>query len=363
MFDMPLVAERLGWILFELCCAMDGPEVKRTDAEDLLVKKCFELLWRLRFHRGSKIFANCCELVTRKCVLTAAISYIYDPRAQERRDVRHPLDGPVRDARPSGLDCCLRALEGMSIYDATLNNAKGASRLSRAADAARALKATGDLRARRSPTPGASTPSRPPRRARACSAASARAAGGVAEKLLGPGYAVVEEGLNGRTTVHPDPLMGDYDANGRATLAAILHSHKPFDVVVLMLGTNDLKTHLALTPEQIAKGASTLVGDVFKMGVTRSAERPKVLLVAPPKVWDKPEWGFAGARSRSDACRACYAAEAEAHGCAFLDANDVFAIPDPAKEGGDGIHLSPANAKAPGAAVAAKIESMMAYKF
>ncbi|KAH8066862.1 GDSL-like Lipase/Acylhydrolase [Aureococcus anophagefferens] len=148
----------------------------------------------------------------------------------------------------------------------------------------------------------------------------------VAQKLLGPGYAVVEEGLNGRTTVHPDPLMGDYDANGRATLAAILHSHKPFDVVVLMLGTNDLKTHLALTPEQIAKGASTLVGDVFKMGVTRSAERPK----------------------------------AEAHGCAFLDANDVFAIPDPAKEGGDGIHLSPANAKALGAAVAAKVESMMA---
>ena len=119
----------------------------------------------------------------------------------------------------------------------------------------------------------------------------------VAEKILGPGYAVVEEGLNGRTTVHPDPLMGDYDANGRATLAAILHSHKPFDVVVLMLGTNDLKTHLALTPEQIAKGASTLVGDVFKMGVTRSAERPKVLLVAPPRVWDKPEWGFAGARA------------------------------------------------------------------
>ena len=146
MFDMPLVAERLGWILFELCCAMDGPEVKRTDAEDLLVKKCFELLWRLRFHRGSKIFANCCELVTRKCVLTAAISYIYDPRAQELRDVRHARDGPTRDARPSGLDCCLRALEGMSIYDATLNNAKGASRLSRAADAARALKATGDLR-------------------------------------------------------------------------------------------------------------------------------------------------------------------------------------------------------------------------
>ena len=111
---------------------------------------------------------------------------------------------------------------------------------------------------------------------------------------------------------------------------------------------------------EFLKGASTLVGDVFKMGVTRSAERPKVLLVAPPKVWDKPEWGFAGARSRSDACRACYAAEAEAHGCAFFDANDVFAIPDPAKEGGDGIHLSPANATALGAAVAAKIDAMVA---
>ncbi|KAK7248767.1 hypothetical protein SO694_00041038 [Aureococcus anophagefferens] len=133
MFDMPLVAERLGWILFELCCAMDGPEVKRTGAEDLLVKKCFELLWRLRFHRGSKVFANCCELVTRKCVLTAAISYIYDPRAQELRDARPQRRSgqrrrAARSARPppSGLDCCLGP-EGMSIYDATLNNAKGAS--------------------------------------------------------------------------------------------------------------------------------------------------------------------------------------------------------------------------------------------
>ena len=156
-------------------------------------------------------------------------------------------------------------------------------------------------------------------------------------------------------TVTPVPFRLISNVRAPRDIGTFLH----FDSIAV-IGTNDLKTHLALTPEQIAKGASTLVGDVFKMGVTRSAERPKVLLVAPPKVWDKPEWGFAGARARSDACRACYAAEAEAHGCAFLDANEIFAIPDPAKEGGDGIHLSPANAKALGAAVAAKVESMMA---
>ena len=180
----------------------------------------------------------------------------------------------------------------------------------------------------------------------------------VAAAALGPRYAVVEEGLNGRTTVHPDPLMTDYDANGRATMPAILHSHKPVDLVVIMLGTNDLKTHLGLNAAQIAKGASTLVGDVFKMGISRTADRPRVLLIAPPAVWDKADWAFGGARAKSMACAALYKAEAEAHGCDFLDANDVFKIPDPKKHGGDGIHLSPANSAAMAAAVAAKIRAI-----
>ena len=55
---------------------------------------------------------------------------------------RHPRDGPVTDVRPSGLDCCLRAMEGLALHDAKRDDALGKSRLSRNADAARALRAT-----------------------------------------------------------------------------------------------------------------------------------------------------------------------------------------------------------------------------
>ena len=140
--ELDLVCKRLGWQAFALCCAMEGPEVKRTDAEDLLVKKLFELLWRLKSHRGTKAFEACCDLTGRMDPLTAAISYVYDPRAQELRDKRHPRDGPVTDVRPSGLDCCLRAMEGLALHDAKRDDALGKSRLSRNADAARALRAT-----------------------------------------------------------------------------------------------------------------------------------------------------------------------------------------------------------------------------
>jgi hypothetical protein len=54
---------------------------------------------------------------------------------------------------------------------------------------------------------------------------------------LGAGYRVVEDGLNGRTTVRDDPL--EPCLNGRALLAPALLSHQPLDLVPLMLGTTE----------------------------------------------------------------------------------------------------------------------------
>src|SRR6187401_3541591 len=62
---------------------------------------------------------------------------------------------------------------------------------------------------------------------------------GVLARELGAGYRVIEEGLSGRTTVHEDPIMGN--RNGSLHLPSCLESHSPIDVVMLMLGTNDLK--------------------------------------------------------------------------------------------------------------------------
>ena len=62
---------------------------------------------------------------------------------------------------------------------------------------------------------------------------------GVLARELGQEFHVIEEGQNGRTTVHEDPIV--QHRNGRTYLPPCLESHKPIDLVVLMLGTNDLK--------------------------------------------------------------------------------------------------------------------------
>ncbi len=62
---------------------------------------------------------------------------------------------------------------------------------------------------------------------------------GVLRLALGDEWLVIEEGLGGRTTVNDDPVEGA-ERNGRMYLLPCLGSHKPLDVVDIMLGTNDL---------------------------------------------------------------------------------------------------------------------------
>lgn len=70
-----------------------------------------------------------------------------------------------------------------------------------------------------------------------------------------PGTKVIAEGLNGRTAVFNDPLMNQHcDTNGRNVLLPILHSHKPLDLVILFLGTNELRHRLNLSGMDIASG-------------------------------------------------------------------------------------------------------------
>ena len=84
---------------------------------------------------------------------------------------------------------------------------------------------------------------------------------------------VLEEGLNGRTTVFDGHLCNwlapDVDpsvCNGRKSLMPVLHSAKPVDVVVIALGVNELKWRFSATPADIANGAGLLVDDVRLSG-------------------------------------------------------------------------------------------------
>ena len=59
------------------------------------------------------------------------------------------------------------------------------------------------------------------------------------QTALGSQYLVTEEGLSGRTTVFVDPIHESMDALSVAY--ALLKSHEVIDLLIIMLGTNDVK--------------------------------------------------------------------------------------------------------------------------
>ena len=101
-----------------------------------------------------------------------------------------------------------------------------------------------------------------------------RWSGRIGQRLWEDGCRIVEEGLCGRTTVFDDPLRDG--RRGTELLSVILETHKPVDVVVLMLGTNDCKAAYETTPEKIGVGIERLLDQIW-----REREDLPVLLISP----------------------------------------------------------------------------------
>ena len=131
---------------------------------------------------------------------------------------------------------------------------------------------------------------------------------GVMQGALGPRFKVIEEGLNGRTTVLDDPI--EPHRNGLTYLTPCLLSHAPLDLIIISLGCNDLKHRFWLTAGDIALGAERLVLTAKSLG---GAPPPVVELTAFADM-------FEGAREKSRDLGARYAAVAKLHGVGFIDA-------------------------------------------
>jgi lysophospholipase L1-like esterase len=107
---------------------------------------------------------------------------------------------------------------------------------------------------------------------------------GTLQRVLGPDYEVVEEGLNGRTTDLDEP--GRPGLNGRTYFVPCLLSHRPLDVVVVMLGGNDLKPGYDRSPEEIAEALGGYVDAVAAYATDRHGGVPATVLVGPTHVAD-----------------------------------------------------------------------------
>ncbi len=177
---------------------------------------------------------------------------------------------------------------------------------------------------------------------------------GVLRNELGPDYLVIEEGLNGRTTVWDDPIEGEWK-NGKKYLVPCLESHAPLDLVVLMLGTNDLKLRFSVSPFDICGGVEVLIKIIQASQAGPDLLAPAILLMAPPPVARLSNYAemLEGAVPKSQRLGEHYRELAEAYGCAYLDAGKVITSSDL-----DGIHFdAPEHAKL-GRAVAERVRRL-----
>jgi lysophospholipase L1-like esterase len=176
----------------------------------------------------------------------------------------------------------------------------------------------------------------------------------VLRTALGADYRVIEEGLGARTTVWDDPFEGAHK-NGRTYLLPCLESHEPLDLVILLLGTNDLKSRFNLSASDIAYAVGTLIDIIQRSECGPGGNAPQVLVVCPPPIAKLTLFAqmFAGAAPKSRLMADFYRQVAETYGCAFLNAGKLIKSSDR-----DGIHWEAEEHVRMGQAVAARVRDL-----
>ncbi len=160
------------------------------------------------------------------------------------------------------------------------------------------------------------------------------------QNQLGDKYYIIEEGLGGRTT---DLDRSDRPGrNGKEYLMPCLLSHNPLHLVILMLGSNDLKLSLDRSAENIALATSTLIS-LIRTHAKQPNEKPSnILLVSPIGInvqavhfntFYKQAFNPDVDEKRKQLCSHLEKIAMEM-GCGFFDASTV------ASPGEDGLHLS-----------------------
>lgn len=168
---------------------------------------------------------------------------------------------------------------------------------------------------------------------------------------------VIPDGLNGRTTAFDD-YMAAADRNAARTLPIALSTHSPLDLIVIMLGANDMKPYICGHAIGSKLAMERLVNVVKDNDYPFGVPAPKILIVAPPPLREAsdPDFaaGFAGGREQSRLLAPAYAEVAEQTGCGFFDAGTV-AETNPV----DGIHLDAENTRALGRGLVPVVREML----
>ena len=152
---------------------------------------------------------------------------------------------------------------------------------------------------------------------------------GVLQKEIGDKFNIIEQGLNGRTTKIDETLEHNFGyarkfRSSTDILPIIYESHSPLDLLVIMLGTNDLKTNFNRSPKVIADDMKDIcklvLNNVYYSG-------HPIVLISPTHINESSNNlmdSFIGTKDYSMSLAPLYKKIAETLGLFYLDASKVI---------------------------------------
>lgn len=182
---------------------------------------------------------------------------------------------------------------------------------------------------------------------------------GVLQNALGTDFYVIEEGLGGRTT--DVDYTNRPGRNGKTYLGPCLESHEPINMVIVMLGTNDLKIEFRRTARDIASALQGLIELIQQKTSSEGWPTAKVMVVSPILINNSATRFLEFYQNHFDdeSVRQSQQLAGELQkvanqlGCVFVDAAKV------AHAGDDGVHFTQASHQALGTLLAHQVQSVL----